>query len=115
MTLNLAAIEPLKAGCGDDVSTVFSGLMATVDPFALSPDPVAAEKFQSAMSDGGADFVRAVLPKPMGVKVDVGGAFVEEPAKPHAQLVGSSVPLDRGRSGGASLPGFASTTYINIL
>ena len=115
MTLNLAAIEPLKAGCGDDVSTVFSGLMATVDPFALSPDPVAAEKFQSAMSDGGADFVRAVLPKPMGVKVDVGGAFVEEPAKPHAQLVGSSVPLDRGRSGGASLPGFVGAPIEHAL
>ena len=115
MTLNLAAIEPLKAGCGDDVSTVFSGLMATVDPFALSPDPVAAEKFQSVMADGGADFVRAVLPKPMGVKVDVGGALVEEPAKPHAQLVGSSVPLDRGRSGGASLPGFVGASIEHAL
>ena len=54
MTQSLVGIEPVKAGCSDDVSTAFSGMMATVDPFVPPPDSAAAEIFQLAMENDGA-------------------------------------------------------------
>ena len=49
---SLAGIDPVVA-CGNDVSFDPSERTATVIPFALSPNPDAAERFQSAMAFGG--------------------------------------------------------------
>ena len=52
MMQSLAGIDPVVA-CGNDVSFDPSERTATVVPFALSPNPDAAELFQSAMAFGG--------------------------------------------------------------
>lgn len=52
MMQSLAGIDPVVA-CGNDVSFDPSERTATVVPFALSPNPDAAERFQSAMAFGG--------------------------------------------------------------
>lgn len=52
MMQSLAGIDPVVA-CGNDVSFDSSERLATVVSFALSLNPVAAERFQSAMAFGG--------------------------------------------------------------
>ena len=52
MMQSLAGIDPVVA-CGNDVSFDSSERLATVVSFALSSNPVAAERFQSAMAFGG--------------------------------------------------------------
>ena len=52
MMQSLAGIDPVFA-CGNDVSFDSSERLATVVSFASSPNPVAAERFQSAMAFGG--------------------------------------------------------------
>ena len=53
MTQSLAGIEPV-VGHSDDLSLNQSGRTSMADPFEPVPDPAVAEKFQSAMADGGA-------------------------------------------------------------
>ena len=52
MMQSLAGIDPVVA-CGNDVSFDSSERLATVVSFALSPNPVAAERFQLVMAFGG--------------------------------------------------------------
>jgi len=96
MTQSLAGIEPV-VGRGDDVSLDLSGRSSMADTVASLPDPVAAERFQSAMAEFGTDFGRAVsskppeaqnvLLKPSEVKDDAVGAFISsERIECHGQL-----------------------------
>ena len=101
MTKSLTGIGPVKVGSVDDMSLDLPIGSSIADVLVPLPDLDAVEKFQSAMASGGMDAGRAVSPVPPEVKDIVVGTFVEEPAKPHAQSGGLSVPPDRRR---ASLP-----------
>ena len=52
MMQNLSGIEPVKTGRCDDMPLDLSGRTVKVDGFAPLPDPVVAERFQSAIADG---------------------------------------------------------------
>ena len=75
MTLNLAAIEPLKAGCDGNVSPDLSERIAMGASFAPPPDSAAAEMFQFVMADGVAKADRTVSLKLSEVRASVVDAF----------------------------------------
>lgn len=86
MTQSLAGIEPV-VGRGDDLSLNLSGCTPMADPFASLPDPDVAEKFQSAMADGGADVGRTDPLEPPGMKDGVDGTLTtHERSERHGQL-----------------------------
>ena len=75
MTQSLAGIDPV-VGHSDDLSLNLSGRTSMADPFEPVPDPAVAEKFQSAMADGGADVGRTDPLEAPGMKDGVGGTLI---------------------------------------
>lgn len=75
MTQSLAGIDPV-VGHSDDLSLNLSGRTSMADPFEPVPDPAVAEKFQSAMADGGADVDRTDSLEAPGMKDGVGGTLI---------------------------------------